>query len=228
MSESYPLSTGELLVIASKEIAKTIPIAGSLIAAHEAVFASIEMNRVKIALAEVFRRLEEIEKQAKKPQVINALSMEVLLYGCDQVRHDPLAVSKAKEYGSAISHFMLQASPEVGELVEILDNLRKLNTSDLKILYEFRLGDEILRSRRVDELVGYKPQIAPFGNRGALRERITTALPSFKRLEGLGVLYMADNHAGGVVHEIGPLSRYLSQAAFLSNSGVRLVTVLPA
>ena len=56
---------------------------------------------------------------------------------------------------------------------------------------------------------------------------MTAALPHFRRLEGFGILYLADTGAGGVVHEIGPLSAYMHQFAFLTDVGQKLVRALP-
>lgn len=224
MSEEYPITTRELIAIAGKEIAKTIPFAGGIVSAGDAVFGSIEKNRIKLVLEEVFKRLDRLEKEKRMHPVIDE---QVMLHGCEQARHDPLVHLKLPEYGGAIVHYMQHPKNLTG-LVEVMENLRKLNVGDLRILLKFRVGVEVLDSRRVDELVGYSPQLDPFGGRGKLRDNMTEAFPSFKRLEGLGVLFLASTQSGGVVHEIGPLSQYMSQTAFLTDAGRRLIEAIPS
>lgn len=225
MSEAYPITTRELIAIAGKEIAKTIPIAGSIVSAGEAIFSAIEMKRIQSVLAEAMRCLEAVEKQTHKAHVFDENSALVVLHGCEQARLDPLAHKKAPEYGAAIAKYMMQpANPD--ELVEVVENIRKISADDLKLLYQFKVEGVVLEGRRVDELVGYRPQIQPFGGRGRLRENMANAFPSFKRLEALGVLYLADTRDGGVVHQIGALSEYMSQSAILTQTGRRLVEAL--
>jgi hypothetical protein len=95
----------------------------------------------------------------------------------------------------------------------VLDCLRKLSWDDLKLLCGLRSDGLPLSNRRVDELVGYSPYIEPMGNKMELRRLIESALPSLKRLEGLGVIYLSDEHLAGIVHEIGPLSKYVQMHA---------------
>lgn len=181
---------------------------------------------MKQILDAVLQRLEELEAKSKQPFVLTDYSGQVLLYGCDQARNDLLTESKAKEYGGVIAHYMRVPS-DLNQVAEVLDSLRKLSANDLKILYKFLEGGTLWPSRRVDEIIGFSQYINPSESPNALQEKMVTALPSFKRLEGLGVLFLAQSHSGGIIHQIGPLSSYMMMFAHLTPTGICLVRALP-
>ena len=227
MNQPYPISTREMVVIAAKEVGKTIPILGSVIGAHESIFSAIEMARVKLTFEEVFRRLDDLEKEGK-PQVFDEKACSVLIYGAEQVRADILAGAKAKEYGSAIAHYS-QSPDDMNEVFEVLDCLRKLSADDLKVLYQFRIGGELFENRAVAELAGDQVHVNPFEAQAAVRARMESLFPSLMRLQGLGVIYLSSGYlpSGGVLLDIGGLSADLRKTAFLTQAGIRLVNVLP-
>jgi hypothetical protein len=227
MNEQYTISTREMVVIAAKEVGKTIPILGSVIGAHESIFSAIEMTRVKVTFEEVFRRLDDLEK-AGKPQVFDEKACSVLIYGAEQARADILAGAKAKEYGSAIAHYS-QSPDDMNEVFEVLDCLRKLSADDLKVLYEFRIDDGLFENRAVADLAGYQAHVNPFEAQATVRVRMERLFPSLMRLQGLGVIYLSSGYSptGGVALDIGGLSADLRKFAFLTQAGIRLVKVLP-
>ena len=216
-----------MVMIAATAVGKSIPILGSVVDAHEAVFSTIEMNRIKTTFAEVFHRLDQLESGGG-PQVFDEKACSVMVYGADQVRNDILADSKAKEYGSAIAHYVKEPG-DLNEVFEILDCLRKLSASDLKILYQFRIGGKLFDNREVAKLAGYQAAVNPFGNQSAIRDKMETLYPSLMRLQGLGVIYLskANSQRELLRIDIGGLSEDLRKSAFLTNSGKRLVGVLP-
>lgn len=226
MNEAYPISTQELLTIAAKEVGKTIPIFGSIVSAHESVFAVIELNRMKLVIGELEQRLTQIEKKTGKPCVLDKHTGQVLLFGCEQVRNDPLVEAKAKAYGGVIAHYLTNPA-EMTTVVEVLDSLRKLSVGDLKLLYSLKSGDKFHPNRRVDEMIGYQQSVAPFSDKQVLKEKMVAAFPCFKRLEGLGVIYLAQENVGGIIHDIGALSGYMSMFAHLTPMGISLVRALP-
>ena len=227
MDDQNPITTKELLIIAAKEIGKAIPALGNLISAQEAVFGAIEMNRVKVTFEEVFRRIERLER-SRGSFVFDEANGAVLLYGAEQVRSDPLAATKAREYGAAITHYLAKPD-DLNEMVEILDSLRKVSAGDLKVLYQFRSGSEQLPSRKISELAGYHEHVNPFEDVALVRTRMQALYPNLMRLQGLGVIYLARAYSpqGGLAPDIGGLSDDFQKFAFLTDMGKRLVNVLP-
>lgn len=226
MSELHPLSTGEVVSIALKAVAKQVPLAGQFIEAHEQVFAAIEANRIKAVVEQVVAQLDALAKKTNTTWVIDNRAVEVLVYGCEQARTDPNVSSKTKIYGGVIGHYIGNAIG-MEAVVEVLELLRKINATDLKLLYALRDGATTFNMRRVDEMIGYSPYLEPFKNEKLLGQMMADTLPSIKRLEGLGVIYLSDEHVGGIVHDAGPLSNYLMMWANLTPAGKRLVLALP-
>jgi hypothetical protein len=226
MENNYPVSTTELVNIAFTEIGKTIPIIGGILSAHSAVFTKIEANRVKLVLEEVIRRVEKLEASAKAG--MTDAQAEILLYACDQARHDPLVSSKTKEYGEVIVSCMNQPR-DVNEITEILDALRKLNGNNLKILYQFHICGKFFPNRSVAELVGHKVHIDPFESSKILRAKMDSLYPNFMRLQAFGLLYLSHGYSksGELMPDIGGLSEELRKFAFLTDAGARLVRALP-
>ena len=216
-----------MVIIAAKEVGKVIPILSNIISAHGTVFTAIEMNRVKVAFDEVFRRLDDLEK-AGMPQLFDEKACSVMIYGAEQVRADILAGAKAKEYGCAIAHYS-QSPDDMNEVFEVLDCLRKLSADDLRVLYEFRVGGQLFENRAIAELAGYQAHVNPFEAQAAVRARMERLIPSLMRLQGLGVIYLSSGYSpsGGVDLDIGGLSAELRKFAFLTQAGNRLVKVLP-
>lgn len=220
MAESYPISTNQLVLIGLKETFKVVPVVGQMVSAHEAVFAAIEMNRVKETVAEVAKRVGYLEEQLK-----DRSKLETLVYGCDQARSDVLFETKREAYGAVIGNLMGQ---ELEPVVHVLDSLRKLSASDLKVLGHFWMGGKVWPNRQVAEIAGYQRGVDPFGSQDILNANMQALFPSLMRLQGLGVIYLADNPlAGGVVFKPAPLSEYLRQFAHLTETGQRLVAALP-
>jgi hypothetical protein len=195
--DPYPITTREMLVIAAKEVGKTVPGLSAFIGAQEAIFGAIEANRVKQMLDEVFRRLDELEKKSGKAQTFDEKACTVLLYSADQVRSDILAESKKREYGSATARY-ISKDADLNEVFEVLDCLRKLSADDLKLLYSFRIGEKLFENRLVAELAGYQRFEDPYMGQSKVRERMEKLYPSLMRLEGLGVLFLSyDRGSGG-------------------------------
>jgi hypothetical protein len=151
-----------------------------------------------------------------------------LVYGADQVRSDLLADSKAKEYGSAIAHYVKHPG-DLNEVFEVLDCLRKLSINDLKILYQFRINEQFFDCREVLELSGYQEHIKPFESSASIRTKMETLYPTLMRLQGVGVIYLSYEHSSdiGIQPDIGGLSQEAKKFAFLTESGKQLVKVLP-
>lgn len=225
--DQYPISVRELIAIALKETGKSVPILGAIIGAHEAVFGAIELNRIKLVMADFGRRLDELEKRTGRGTAWGPKASSVLMYAADQVRGDILAEAKVAEYGSAIVRYA-EEDADLNEVAEVLDCLRKLSADDLKVLYSFRLGGKLTGNRSVAELAGYSYYPAP-NSIQALRSKMESLYPSLMRLEGLGVIYLAHSHGGGgmLPPDIGGLSEHLRKFAFLTRAGTRLVNALP-
>lgn len=113
------------------------------------------------------------------------------------------------------------------EVVHVLDSLKKLSASDLKVLYNFKQGEKVWPNRQVAEIAGYKRGTDPFGSQDKLGKSMEQLFPSLMRLQGLGVIYLSEEHQGGTVFERGRFSSYLRQFAFLTDTGLRLVAALP-
>lgn len=222
MSSQFSISTLELVGITLKEIGKTVPVLGAIVGAGDSVFSTIELNRIKMLVS----NLEEQIKQMNQPCILDERSGQVFLLGCEQARSDPLIDVKAKEYGAVVAHYMIHPA-DMDEVVEILDALRKLSAGDLRILYALKSGSQVYPHRRVDEIIGYSPYVDPFEKEKKLETQMKAALPSLKRLEGLGVLYLAAENWGGIDHKIGALSQYMSMYAHLTPVGINLVRALP-
>lgn len=216
-----------MALIAAKELGKTIPVLGGFISAHREIFGAIEMNRIRVAFEEVFRRLAQLEG-GDVTTGCDERSYSVLLYGADQVRGDLLAEFKAKEYGAAIAHYMKQPD-DLNEVVEVLECLRKLNSGDLQVLYSFYIGGEVVDSRAVKELAAYQEHVDPFESLAAVQGRMRRLYPSLMRLQGIGVIYLShpDSPAGTILFEKGAFAEDLQKFAFLTEAGRKLVAVLP-
>jgi hypothetical protein len=224
MRDPHPITTSEMLVIAGKELAKEVPILKNIISAQESVFNTIEMNRVKLALTEVFARLDKLSNGA--PQVLDEKATSVLNYGAEQVRSDILAEPKAKVYGSVIAHYIKEPA-DLNEVSEVLDCLRKLSATDLKVLYQFRIGGKLIQNRAVAELIGYQAGINPLESAASLKRKMEATFPTLMRLQGLGVIYLSMEPFAGLVHDIGGLSQEIKKTAYLTAAGARLVQILP-
>ncbi|MDD2763906.1 MAG: hypothetical protein PHE83_08050 [Opitutaceae bacterium] len=224
MPSDYPITTAELVKIALNELGKEVPILGSILSTRDAVFGTIEMNRVKTILEEVARRVGSLEEAMKNQQ-----RAQTVVYGCDQARGDILIEQKVKEYGGVIG-FLAVNDVEVSEVVEVLDSLRKLSAEDLKVLHQFRIRGQIFENRQISELAGYTPYVQISGQVDPLRCEMERIFPNLMRLQGLGVLYLSDAGAGfggALPPNIGGLTPYLTQFAFLTKIGKRLVQAMP-
>ncbi len=227
MADQYSITTEQLVAIGCKQIGKAIPFIGQIIDAHEKVFETVEMNRVQALLSEMTKRLDVLEKQDGKATVFDEKAAGVLLYGADQIRHDVLAESKAKEYGAAVAHYVRKPD-DLNEVFEVLDCLRKLSASDLKVLYQFWIGHEIFDNRAVADLAGYQRGVNPMANTRDLARQMEAIFPTLMRLQGLGVIYLAHARGGGeIMPDIGGLRDEFQKFAFLTDGGKRLVRVLP-
>ncbi len=223
--DPYPITTGQLVLTSAKEIGKVIPILGNILSAGDAVFSKIEANRVRVVLASFANRIGALEG-AINDQVKAA---ELILFACDQARHDPLAAPKADAYGAVLAYSVTSVHG-IEELAEIIENLRKVNTTDIKSLLQFRSdAKSTWDSRFVRDLAGYQSGIDPFGGQGTVENNMPEVLSSLLRLQALGVLYLTRgaNRMGGPVLDIGVHSDSADQIAFLTLPGKRLVLALP-
>lgn len=222
MPDEYPLSTSQLVQIALKELAKPIPVLGNIVSAHSAFFSKIEQNRIKAMLAELFQRVEKVEELLG-----NQRNSEILLFACDVVRGDPLAGEKSTAYAGVVASLFDPNKGDMDAVVEILDNLRKLNLSDLKVLYRFkRANGSTLPMRAVADLQpGYDLNDVISQHRTQMEE----VFPHVLRLESLGIVYRtSDDFLAGPVENIGGLSSELRKSVCLTASGRRLIANLPA
>ena len=90
------------------------------------------------------------------------------------------------------------------------------------------MGDQIFGSRAVAELAGYQRGVNPMGDIPKLARQMEEVFPTLMRLQGLGVIYVASSRRGGeIMPDIGVLRDEFQKLAFLTESGKRLVRVLP-
>ena len=223
MADDNPITKREIAVTWFTETAKEIPVLRSLVGTYESVFNKIESNRVRIVLEDVIRRLGRVEDYLKDEQKVRTL-----IYGCDQARGDILFEEKADAYGSVTSGLIV-VEPDLNKVVEILDALRKLSGTDLKVLNHFWIGGKVWPNRQVEEIAGCQRGINPFPDVAGLRGKMEKLFPSLMRLQGLGILFVSPGHdrSGETPLDIGGLASYLKQFAFLTEVGTRLVAVLP-
>jgi glutaredoxin 2 len=226
MSENYPISTGELVVIALKavvkETAKSLPVVAQIMGASEAVFNKIEQNRVNLLITELARRVENIEKRITEPR-----SAEIVLFACELARSDPLIGEKTADAAGIIKSLMTNTDTGMDAVVEILDNLRKLNSSDLKILYRFKNSELTILTMPdvLDVQPGYDHNEIIIKYKNKMEE----ILPNIMRLEALGLLFRVSTklQIGGMVLDIGSLSEELRKSVQLTPQGTRLISQLP-
>lgn len=226
MPENYPISTGALVVIALKEVAKettkSLPVVAQIIGASEAVFNKIEQNRVNLLITELARRVENIEKKLSEPR-----SAEIVLFACELARSDPLIGEKAADAAGIIKSLMTNTDTGMDAVVEILDNLRKLNSSDLKILYRFK--NSRLTILTMPDVLDVQPGYDHSEIIEKYKNRMEGILPNIIRLEALGLLFRLSTElrTAGMVIDIGSLSNELRKSVQLTPQGVRLISKLP-
>ena len=228
MPDPYPISTSELIQIAIGEIGKEIPLLKSVISTGDAVFAAIEKKRVSDVLHSILRRVGALEDALRTPK--NAAT---LIYACDQARHDILCDAKVEHYADVVGYLMThEVLPDA--IMDILDNLRKLSASDLKVLYAFAKSHDSQLFLRVDDIAGISPYDELQANTAPVRQKAERVFPSLMRLQGLGIVYVGANGEDATYANmikqppnIGPLTDFLRQYAFLTESGQRLVKALP-
>jgi len=223
MAEEYPITTRQIVVTLLTETAKEVPGLRSVVGTYESVFNKIENNRIRILLEDVVRRLGRVEDYLRDEKKI-----KTLIYGCDQARGDILFEEKVEAYGSVTSGLIV-GDADLEKVVEILDALRKLSGTDLKVLNHFWIGGKVWENRQVEEIAGYQRGVNPFPDVAGLRSSMEKLFPSLMRLQGLGILYVSPAHdrSGELPIAIGGLQNYLKQFAFLTEVGTRLVAVLP-
>lgn len=223
MADDYPITKREIAITWFTETAKEIPVLRSVVGTYESVFNKIENNRIRLLLEDVIRRIGRVEDYLKDEQKVRTL-----IYGCDQARGDILFEEKADAYASVTSGLIV-GDAGLDKVVEILDALRKLSGTDLKVLNHFWMGGRVWPNRQVEEIAGYQRGINPFPDVAGLRSSMEKLFPSLMRLQGLGILYVSPAHdrSGELPLAIGGLQNYLKRFAFLSEVGIRLVTVLP-
>jgi hypothetical protein len=232
MESGYIVSTGELVAIGLKEIGKNIPVLGSVLAVRDAVFGTIEMNRVKKTLEGIERRVGSLEEAMRTRE-----RAQTVVYGCEQARSDILFEGKAEQYAGVVS-FLATADADLNQVVEVLDSLRKLSVDDLRILYHFKTGGTISEVKRVAEFAGWNEHemyaMNQFSSEAPeIREwrRNTERLfPGFMRLQGMGVLYLSDDlsvRGGRIPPDIGALGAQFRSFAHLTEAGMRLLAALP-
>lgn len=217
----YPISSGELLQIAMTEVAKQVPVLGAIAGAHKEVFNQIELNRVRALLVELTRKVDHLSDRLAEPR-----KAEIALFACDVVRGDPLVGSKADVYAGVVAEFFNRPDADMEVVVEIIDNLRKLNVGDLKVLYRFK--NAAVESLPMESIADLQPGYVLDTVISEGRRKMTAVLPHIARLESLGILYRAsDISLAGPVLDIGPLSSEIKKRAHLTDAGKRLVEHLP-
>lgn len=222
MSGQYSISTPDLVQIGLRELGKTIPFVGTIISTGESVFGSIEMGRVKSLLAEIERRVGSLEN------AINSQSRAlIVIQGCDQARGDILFDQKLGEYAGVIG-FLAVNDVEGNQVVEVLDSLRRLSVDDLGVLHQFKIKGQFFPNRQVGELAGCGNLARISDDIAVLKQKMAKVFPTLMRLQGIGVLFLADSaRAGMVPPNIGGLAVYMNQFAHLTENGQRLVQALP-
>jgi hypothetical protein len=222
-TDAYPVTTGELIGMGMESFGKQIPGFGAILDYRSSVLLKLEQERVRGILEYLMKAIGDL-----KGTLSNERSAAILLYGCDQARNDILCVTKTNEYGAAIKKSFSDES-SLDEVMQLFDNLRKVNADDIKYLRKFRSPIKADGRPFVElaEITNYD-QMSP-NNLNAVRDRTAVALATAMRLQGLGVLILAPQKQGGMLPmDIGPLREYLQHSVFLTAAGIRLADALSA